>query len=147
MQNEPVIDKKLSELPKQIVAIDKAILLCAVAHKSGYLVALSRNIETLDRNREPTKGKSSNFVTLLDDADIEKYLFQMGITCGIMKSWERKLGHVRHFVSYYDKMPLVTIILDNDYFVLLGLGSVKQNSIDHIMSQKVIPSLAKILVR
>jgi hypothetical protein len=147
MRNEPAVDKKMFDLPKQILAIDRAILFCAVAHKSGYLVTSSPNIE--DRNRTDTiviTESKSSFSSLLDEADIEKCVFQMGITCGIMKSWERKLGHIRHFVSYYNKMPLVTIMLDNDYFVLLAITSAKEHNIDHIVSQKIIPILGKIMM-
>jgi len=134
-------------LPKQILATDRAILFCAVAHKSGYLITSSRNIEDRNRtNKLAITESQSNFSSLLDEADIEKYVFQMSITCGIMKSWERKLGHIRHFVSYYSKMPLVTIMLDNDYFVMLAITSTKKHSIDRIVSQKIIPTLGKIMM-
>jgi hypothetical protein len=151
IKNKPIEDDKFHELCVQVLTVDKAILFCAMAHKSGYLVSLATNhnsngretrdhIRIEDIVRDDLDPRSPRF---LSDMELEKYLYQSGIMWGIQKSWQKKLGHVRHFVSYYDAMPLVTIPLDNSHFLFLGIDSTKHPNVERIVLHKLGPMLRK----
>lgn len=149
IKNKPIEDDKFHKLCVHVLSVDKAILFCAMAHKSGYLVSLATNhngsspkirdhIRIEDSVQDELDPRSPHF---LSDMELEKYLYQSGIMWGIQKSWQKKLGHVRHFVSYYDAMPLVTIPLDNSHFLFLGIDSTKHPNVERIVLQKIIGSL------
>ena len=146
----------INNLCSSVVALDKAIVFCAIAQKSGYLVTLASN----HNGRRPSQKKLDHESLLantavrsqetndapldhLTDAEIAKFAFHAGIICGLHKFWQRKLGSIRHFVSYYDEMPLVTIVFDDGHFLLMGIDSAKRHGIDRILSHKVLPFLQK----
>ena len=144
-------DDKFHDLCIHILSLDKSILFCAMAHKSGYLVSLATNhnrsrLETRDYGRvdnSPHEGLDPLSLHFPSEIELEKYLYQSGIMWGIQKSWQKKLGHVRHFVSYYDALPLVTIPLDSSHFLFLGIDSTKHPNVERIISQKLSPLLQK----
>jgi hypothetical protein len=149
-------DNKMNELCSALVSLDKAIIFCAIAQKSGYLVTLASNqnnkrlpVQNHDQRPVLASNASSKEEAYdlqqehLSDAEIARYAFHTGIMCGLHRSWERKLGSIRHFISYYDEMPLVTIVFDDGHFLLMGIDSSKQHGIDRILSQKVLPLLQK----
>lgn len=165
--NRPIEDEKMFDLCVNVLSLDRGISFCALAHKSGYLMALassSRNSShhkvTKNNGFKNSSGSAHATIreagiekldavepsrSILSEVELEKYIFQSGIIWGIHKLWERKLGHVRHIVSYYDEMPLVTLFVDNEHFLLLGIGSATRNSnIDRIVLQKIVPSLEKL---
>lgn len=74
---------------------------------------------------------------------MEKYTFQTGIRCGLHKSWEHKFGKIKQFMAYYEKMPLVTIMLDDTHFLLVGFDLSKSAKLEHFVSQKLTPYLEK----
>jgi hypothetical protein len=146
-----------------VLSLDRAILFCALAHKSGYLMALAasnnanhgkaaKNNGFKDSDgkarRELQDGLGMDGIStpeFLSEVELEKYIFQSGIIWGIHKLWERKLGHIQHIVSYYDEMPLVTVFLDSNHFLLMAIDSrTKNRNIDKIVSEKVVPSLGKL---
>lgn len=151
IKSKSIEEDKFHELCVHVLTLDKAILFCAMAHKSGYLVSLATNhngrsrrtrghINSGDGLQNELDPRSPHF---LSDIELEKYLYQSGIMWGIQKSWQKKLGHVRHFVSYYDAMPLVTIPLDNSHFLFLGIDSTKRPNVERIILHKLLPLLQK----
>lgn len=161
--NKQFEDDRMFDLCSHVISLDRAIMFCALAHKSGYLIALASSNKT-NRHRglvkneitgvhgrvgiqdiqDTTAGAPVQLPTFLTEVELEKYIFQAGIIWGIHKLWERKLGHVRHIVSYYDEIPLATIFLDNNHFLLTGIDSrAKSRDIDKLVSKKILPSLGK----
>lgn len=148
-RNKPVADDKFHELCAHVLSLDRAVLFCALAHKSGYLLSLAANRNDSSRDARDHGGKGSSPQLELDhpsfqfpnDIELERYLYQSGIMWGIQKSWQKKLGHVRHFVSYFDAMPLVTIPLDNSHFLFLGVDSTKHPNVERMVLQKIMRSL------
>ena len=158
-----VEDDKMFDLCVHVLSLDRAILFCGLAHKSGYLMALASSSKTnrprVAKNNGfkdgPAHAKAARLAdgrgpadqssTFLGEVELEKYIFQSGIIWGIHKLWERKLGHIQHIVSYYDEMPLVTIFLDGNHFLLMAIDSKSRYpNIDRIVSQKIIPSLERL---
>ena len=149
-------DGMINNLCSSVVSLDKAIVFCAIAQKSGYLVTLASNHNGRPPSQKKLKHESllantavqmeeTNDALLqhLTDAEIAKFAFHAGIICGLHKFWQRKLGSIRHFVSYYDEMPLVTIVFDDGHFLLMGIDSAKRHGIERILSHKVMPFLQK----
>ena len=146
----------INNLCSSVVSLDKAIVFCAIAQKSGYLVTLASNRNDrrfsqknrnhgslLANNEVGMEGANDALLQHLSDAEIAKFAFHAGIICGLHKFWQRKLGSIRHFVSYYDEMPLVTIVIDEGHFLLMGIDSARRHGIDRILSHKVLPFLQK----
>ena len=74
---------------------------------------------------------------------MEKYTFHAGIRYGLNKSWEHKFGKIKQFVAYYDNVTLVTIMLDDTHFLLVGFEPAKSGKLEHFVSQKLTPYLEK----
>jgi len=91
-----------------------------------------------DPSSRPATPESS-----LNDAEMEKYTFHSGILCGLHKSWEHKFGRIKKFVAYYDEITLVTIMLDENHFLLIGFDVSKNDQLDRIVSEKIVPYLAR----
>jgi hypothetical protein len=163
--NRPVEDEWMYEMCTQLLSVDRTILFSALAHKSGYLMALaasnskhrkaSRNSgSTYSEAHSKTRNYPESEKTLesmlaspnfLTEVELEKYIFQSGIIWGIHKLWERKLGHIQYVISSYDEMHLVTIFLDNNHFLLMAVDSrSKRSNVDRIVSEKVVPSLERL---
>ena len=144
-------ESRFNQLCSAVVSLDKSILFCALAQKSGYLITIATNQD--NRHQEDERNHRSILATSrknedimqqhLSDAEIARYAFHTGIICGLHKFWERKLGSIQHFVSYYDEMPLATIFLGDGHFLLMGIDSTRQHGIDRIVTQKIIPFLQK----
>jgi len=158
--NRPVEDEAIYDVCTHVLSLDRSILFCALAHKSGYLMALAttndndRNKvaknnsarEHAEKNLQHSPGidriKAQDF---LSEVELEKYIFQSGIIWGIHKLWEKKLGRIQHVVSYYDEMPLAIIFLDGSHFLLMAIDlRTKNRNIDKIILEKVVPSLGKL---
>jgi len=130
-----------------------------VAHKSGYLISYaSKETDTHPTNHDGVElvnnsvshGKEVeveqaglHHLPDLSEAEMEKYTFHTGIRYGLHKSWEHKFGKIKQFVAYYDNGTLVTIMLDDTHFLLVGFGVVKSGKLEHIVSQKLAPYLEK----
>ena len=144
-------ESKIISLCDQIVAKDKAILFSAISHKVGYLIGHSSSAEVyVNRevnNNQPVLNDPSILPVTpessLNDAEMEKYTFHTGILCGLHKSWEHKFGRIKKFVAYYDEITLVTIMLDEDHFLLIGFDVSKNDALESIVSEKIVPYLAR----
>lgn len=157
-KNRPMTgDSNGFEICSKIVSLDKAILFCAIAQKPGYLVAFASNpsissdenaydnlsINTDDGNKSDSEKLQNKLRSYLSNTEMEKYAFNTSIIYGIHKSWERKLGRVRYFVSYYEDIEIATIMIGEGQFILLGIESKRQRRIDRILSQKIMPYLER----
>jgi hypothetical protein len=136
-------ETRFNELCSAVVSLDKSILFCALAQKSGYLITIATNQNNEHDGRSISASRNDVMQQHLSDAEIARYAFHTGIMCGLHKFWERKLGSIQHFVSHYDEMPLATIFLGDGHFLLMGIDSAKQHGIDRIVTQKIIPFLRK----
>lgn len=159
--NRQMEDDRMFDLCSHVISLDRAIIFCALGHKSGYMIALassnkgnrherlhSNGLHIVDDkvgSYRPEETKSSSLLEpFLTEVELEKYVFQSGIIWGIHKLWERKLGKVRHIVSHYDEIPLATIFIDNNHFLLTAIDSKgKVRDVNKIVTQKIIPSLEK----
>jgi len=158
-QSSPGHDNKILNLCNGVLSLDKAINFCAVAHKSGYLISYaSRDTDTHPPNHDGSElvsnsvshgkeveGEQAGLHQLphLSEAEMEKYTFHAGIRYGLNKSWEHKFGKIKQFVAYYDHVTLVTIMLDDTHFLLVGFEPAKSGKLEHFVSQKLTPYLEK----
>ncbi|HEX9678568.1 MAG TPA: hypothetical protein VGA14_07370 [Nitrososphaera sp.] len=151
-------DSKITDTCNEMLSLDGAIQFCAIGEKSGYLMALASNRRNSVKGRnyhqpviggdnsnsyEKEKAPNSDSLSHLNDTEMEKYSFHTGIIWGLHKSWENNLGRVRHYVAHYDDSSLVTVVLDDNHFLLLGMEPTSDPNIERILSQKVIPYLEK----
>lgn len=129
--------------------MDNAIVFSAIAHKIGYLIGHSSRDRSHDEpmasntraSTQPLLNNEQPTDSQLSDAEMEKYTFHTGILCGLHKSWEHKFGRINQFVAYYDEITLVTVMLDDNHFLLIGIDVSKNELVNHIISQKVVPFL------
>ena len=152
-------NSKITDTCNGMLLLDGAIQFCAIGEKSGYLLALASNRRNTPRgmgfHRSAVAGDNINSYekeqirsnkdqpSHLNDTEMEKYSFHTGIMWGLHKSWENNLGRVRHYVAHYDDSSLVTVVLDDNHFLLLGMEPTSDPNIERILSQKVIPYLEK----
>ncbi|MEO9321535.1 MAG: hypothetical protein ABI361_12790 [Nitrososphaera sp.] len=131
MRRDQIIEQEMSDLAHRVMHADDSIIFSAVGHASGSLVSSSapRHFSPQDR---------------LTQADIEKYVFQTGINCAMQRIWEHRAGRLRYFASYYDGMMLVTVVLNEDYFLLTAIDQAG-GSVDGFITKKIIPSLSKMM--
>lgn len=122
----------MADLAHRVMHADDSIMFSAVGNASGALVSCSAA-----RMSTPSRG--------LTEAEIEKYVFQTGINCSMQRIWEQRLGRIRYFIACFDGMMLVTVILNEDYFLLTAIDHSWCHSIDGLVSQKIIPSLSKMM--
>ena len=119
-------EEKFQNLPKEVLFLNKAIKFCALAHKTGYIVLSSSRIDP---------------GTFLTESETEKYAFQTGISYGMQKSWQDKLGKIEYSVSHYDNMMVAMVPLLEDHFLLVSMDSEKQRDVYQIVNGKIIPFL------
>src|SRR5574341_160835 len=146
-------NNKITDTCNVMLTLDGAIQFCAIGEKSGYLMALASNRANTGKGRnfhqsvigrdnidsyEREKAPNSDSLSHLNDIEMEKYSFHTGIMWGLHKSWKNNLGRIRHYVAHYDDSSLVTVVLDDNHFLLLGIDTTNDPNIDRIISQKVL---------
>ena len=113
----------VSDLPNQVLDLEKSILYCAIVDKLGYIVA--------SKERKPVQFIVSN-------KDAELGALHSAIRNATIPSWAQQFGKVYYVVTRHEKIIGATMRISKEHLMIVAFDQAT-NNFDEIIMRRVLP--------